>query len=95
MPGVPTSHPFVERVIGTCRRECLNHQLFWNESDLQRKLEHFQKYYNEMGVHSSLDLMTPSRKADSFSLPGRKVIPLENYRWKSHCRGLYQLPVAA
>ena len=69
--------------------------LEWNENDLQKKLEHFQKYYNETRVHSSLGLMTPSRKADSTSLSGRKVVPLENYRWNSHSRGLYQLPVAA
>jgi hypothetical protein len=26
---------------------------------------------------------------------GDKVIPIDNYRWKSHCRGLYKLPIAA
>jgi putative transposase len=95
VPGVPSSHPFVERLIGTCRREFLDHQLFWNATDLQRKLGHFQKYYNETRIHSSLNLMTPGRKADSSGLSDRKVVPLENYRWKSHCRGLYHLPVAA
>ncbi len=30
VPGHPTSHPFVERVIGTCRKEVLDRTLFWN-----------------------------------------------------------------
>lgn len=29
VPYAPTSHPFVERLIGTIRRECLDHMLFW------------------------------------------------------------------
>jgi len=34
----PLSHPFVERVIGTMRREFLGWVLFWNARDLERKL---------------------------------------------------------
>jgi putative transposase len=36
--GVPWSHPFVERLIGTVRREFLDRTLFWNQLDLERKL---------------------------------------------------------
>ncbi len=38
VPYVPLSHPFVERLIGTVRREFLDQSLFWNATDLQRKL---------------------------------------------------------
>jgi len=38
----PLSHPFVERLIGTICRECLDHTLFWNAADLERKLAHLQ-----------------------------------------------------
>ena len=38
-PCVPTSHPFVERPIGTIRREYLDHMFFWNSLDLHRKIE--------------------------------------------------------
>ena len=38
VPHVPLSHPFVERLIGTMRRECLDHVLCWNAGDLERKL---------------------------------------------------------
>jgi transposase InsO family protein len=34
LPGVPVSHPFIERLIGTIRRDYLDHMLFWNASDL-------------------------------------------------------------
>src|SRR3989440_10866419 len=36
VPYVPVSHPFVERLIGTIRREFLDHMLIWNAVDLER-----------------------------------------------------------
>src|SRR6516165_8949473 len=38
VPDVPLSHPFVERLIGTIRRECLDRTLFWTVADLEMKL---------------------------------------------------------
>ena len=55
VPYVPTSHPFVERCIGTVRRELLDRILFWNAHDLQNKLESFQHYYNEERSHCGID----------------------------------------
>ena len=52
MPHVPLSHPFVERLIGTMRREFLDHVLFWNARDLERKLAEFQVYYNAARRHA-------------------------------------------
>ncbi|MBN4055238.1 transposase [bacterium AH-315-K03] len=59
VPYVPTSHPFVERAIGTTRREFLDQTLFFNKHDLQKKLKVFQQYYNEARGHSSLGSNTP------------------------------------
>ena len=42
VPSVPLSHPFVERLIGTLRRECVDQLLFWSASDLEDKLVAFQ-----------------------------------------------------
>ena len=94
VPGTPTSHPFIERVIGTTRREYLDHIVFLNGRDLQEKLNQFQDYYNGHRVHSSLGFKTPKEKAVE-SITNRTVVSLENYRWEPHCKGLYQLPVAA
>jgi transposase InsO family protein len=59
VPHVPLSHPFVERLIGTMRREFLDYMLFWNGRDLERKLAEFQVYYNAARGHASLDGRTP------------------------------------
>jgi transposase InsO family protein len=45
VPNGPLSHPFVERLIGTIRREFLDHVPFWTSTDLERKLEAFSDYY--------------------------------------------------
>jgi len=45
-PYAPLSHPFVERLIGTIRRECLDRTLFWTTADLEMKLLDFQRNYN-------------------------------------------------
>jgi hypothetical protein len=52
---LPLSHPFVEGLIGTMRREVLDHVLFWNARDLERKLARFQWYYNPVRSHASLE----------------------------------------
>jgi hypothetical protein len=39
VPYVPRSHPIIERLIGTVRRECLDRMLFWTAADLE-----FQQY---------------------------------------------------
>ena len=89
---VPRSHPFVERLIGTVRRECLDQTLFWNARDLERKLIDFQTYYNRHRAHRSLGCVTPAEFSESGQNP---PISLNDFRWQSHCRGLYQLPAAA
>jgi putative transposase len=89
---VPLSHPFVERLIGTVRRELLDHVPFWGPADLARKLAQFRDYYNDDRVHASLDGSTPIW---SSTAAPRNVISLTAYQWRPHCRGLYQLPIAA
>ena len=93
VPDVPVSHPFVERLIGTIRRGFLDHILFWNSLDLERKLGEFQYYYNQERVHASLDGDTPAVVAGESTITPRAKI--DDLQWKSHCRGLVQLPLAA
>src|SRR5713226_1134267 len=85
------SHPFVERLIGTIRRECLDRSLFWTAADLERKLFEFQGYYNGHRTHAGLDGRTPEPKPDADSTRAS----VSSYRWQPHCRGLYQTPMAA
>ena len=59
VPHVPLSHPCVERLIGTLRREFLDHVLCWNAGDLERKLADFQAYDNAARSHASLEGDTP------------------------------------
>jgi putative transposase len=92
VPHVPLSHPFVERAIGTVRRELLDHVPFWGARDLQRKLRQFRDYYNHTRVHAALDGVTP---ICTTAAADRNVISLDHYQWQPHCRGLYQLPFAA
>jgi transposase InsO family protein len=92
VPLVPMSRPFVERLIGTIRRELLDHVPFWHAEDLERKLRHFRDYYNTARVHHSLGGVTPSARSVTEC---RKPLSLAAYRWERHCRGLYELPRAA
>ena len=89
LPHVPMSHPFVERLIGSIRRELLDQTLFWTVTDLENKLREYQCYYNESRTHSGRDGCTP------IDTSGIKVIDINKYSWDKHCRGLFELPIAA
>jgi len=58
-PRSPWQNPFVERAIGSIRRECLDHMIVWNERALRRHLEHYLAYYHEWRTHLSLDKDAP------------------------------------
>ena len=92
VPYTPRSHPFIERLIGTIRREFLDHTLFWNAVDLEKKLAEFQIYYNHHRTHRSLDGDTPAEVAGELS---KQRSVLKNFHWQTLCRGLYQLPTPA
>jgi putative transposase len=92
IPYVPVSHPFVERLIGTIRREFLDHVPIWNAVDLERKLEEFRTYYNNHRAHQSLNGRTPGERSGQ---PPPSPAVLARYAWRSHCRGLFQMPIAA
>jgi len=89
VPHVPLSHPFVERLIGTLRREYLDHLLFWTTSDLEKKLLDFRTYFNNHRTHNSLEGQTPDTPTS------RPPANLRSFRWQPHCRALYQTPMAA
>ena len=91
MPVTPRSHAFVERLIGTIRREYLDRIWFWHVSDLERKLEDYKTFYNDHRCHTGLGGMTPAQRGGA---PSTASARLGSYRWRSHCNSLFQTPAA-
>ncbi|MFK8081497.1 MAG: integrase core domain-containing protein [Granulosicoccus sp.] len=52
-PRSPWQNPYVERLIGSVRRECLNHVIVLNERHLRRQLQSYFTYYQEARTHFS------------------------------------------
>ena len=77
VPYVPISHPFVERLIGTIRREYLDRTLFWTAVDLESKLSEFKDYYNRHRTHASLAGKTPERSSWRQCVRDAEVISME------------------
>lgn len=92
VPYAPLSHPYIERLIGTIRREYLDRTLFRNASDLERKLNTFKDYYNQYRVHTSLDGTPPGAFGD---LSEKDQAVLHNFGWITHCHGLFHTPTPA
>src|SRR5262245_11582907 len=58
-PRAPWQNPFAERVIGSIRRECLDHLIVFNEQHLRRLLRGYLAYYNATRPHQSLHSDSP------------------------------------
>src|SRR5438105_544215 len=59
-PASPWQNPYVERVIGLIRRECLDHVIILNEAHLKRILGSYFAYYHEARTHLSLERNAPT-----------------------------------
>jgi putative transposase len=58
-PHSPWQNPFAERLIGSIRRECLNHVLVLDERHLRRILTRYFAYYSQARTHLALDKDAP------------------------------------
>jgi putative transposase len=58
-PRSPWQRAYVERVIGTIRRECLDHMIILNERCLYRHLKRFAEYYHRSRTHLALEKDSP------------------------------------
>src|SRR5262245_10211171 len=58
-PRSPWQSAYVERVIGSIRRECLDHVIILNEEGLRRVLASYIRYYHRSRLHLSLDKDSP------------------------------------
>jgi transposase InsO family protein len=61
-PGSPWQTPYVEHLIGSIRRECLDHIIVINESSLRRTLKSFFAYYHNSRCHLALDKDSPETR---------------------------------
>ena len=59
----PWQNGYAERLIGTIRRECLDHVVVFGERHLRNLLRSYQQYYNECRTHLSLDKDAPLARA--------------------------------
>jgi transposase InsO family protein len=58
-PASPWQNGFAERLIGSIRRECLDHIVVLGEAHLRRILRAYAGYYNDVRTHRSLDKDSP------------------------------------
>jgi len=62
-PGSPWQNGCAERLIGTIRRECLDHLIMFGEAHLRRILGEYAAYYNGLRTHRALNLDAPVHRA--------------------------------
>lgn len=77
-PRSPWQNRYVERVIGSIRRECLDYLIIFNERHLRRVLSSYKDYYHRTRTHLSLDTDCPHL---------RPIQP----RWSGHVISLPQV----
>jgi len=72
-PGAPWQRAYVERLIGTIRRECLDHVIVFQESSLRWYLRSFVDYYHRSRTHLSLEKDTPDGRPTQLPRTGKIV----------------------
>jgi putative transposase len=72
-PRAPWQNPFAERVIGSIRRDCLDHVIVLNKRHLRRLLRRYLAYYNATRPHQSLHNDSPHRREVQTPAGGRIV----------------------
>ncbi len=89
-PQSPWQNPFIERVIGSIRRECTDHVIVMNEDHLKNVLCSYFEYYHSDRTHLSLEKDTPNGRPIQHRPVGKcKIIDLprigglhHRYEWK-------------
>ncbi len=72
-PQSPWQNPYVERMIGSIRRECLDHVVILNENHLRRVLREYLSYYSETRTHLGLGKDCPEARTIEPPEAGRIV----------------------
>ena len=72
-PRSPWQNPYVERLIGSMRRECVDHVVVLNERSLQRILRSYIDYYHHWRTHLALGKDPPVSRAVEPAAPGEVI----------------------
>jgi transposase InsO family protein len=72
-PASPWQNPYAERLIGSVRRECLNHVIVLGERHLRRLLSAYLLYYHGARTHLSLEKDAPTPRRVHAPAEGRVV----------------------
>jgi len=79
-PHAPWQNPFIERFIGSIRRECLDHTLILNENHLRRVVASYVRYHLHSRPHLSPDRNAPFPRKVEPPSEGRIIaIPTATY----------------
>ena len=70
-PQSPWQNPFAERLIGSIRRECLEHVVVFDERHLRRILNAYFAYYHQARTHLALDKDAPARRPIELPATGK------------------------
>jgi transposase InsO family protein len=73
-PRSPWQNPYVERLIGSIRRECLDHIIVWNQNSLRRTLRSYCDYYQRSRTHLALAKDAPESRVVEKPERGRIVV---------------------
>jgi putative transposase len=73
-PRSPRQNPYVERLIGSIRRECLDHVIVFNEAHLKRILSGYFDYYHNSRTHRALDNNAPFPGGRGLRLLGHRLV---------------------
>ena len=86
-PRSPWQNPYVERLIGSIRRDCLNHVIVLNEAHVRRILASYFAYYHESRAHLSLERNAPVPRRVEHPSEGKVIaIPQVGGLHHRYCR---------
>jgi putative transposase len=72
-PRSPFQNPYAERVIGSIRRECLDHLIIIGEDHLRRNLRDYIDYYHNSGPHQALERNSPIPREIEAAAKGKVI----------------------
>ena len=82
-PSSPWQNPYAERLIGSMRRECLDHVIILSQAHLRRMLAAYLSYYHGARSHLSLEKDAPTPRRNQGPAAGR-VVAFAEVGWLHH-----------